>query len=162
MAAHRKDTTKRDERFRALYAEGIGRNEMAKKMRLGQATVTGISHRLGLPFDRSATKDATQARQADCAALRANLAYETLQIAQRQVRMIEAPHTYIDHGGKDYIRVTWEQEQPTPGDKRNLMLTYRGLAETSLRLELHDAGQQDLPAVDAWLAALTAGGTNES
>jgi phosphoglycolate phosphatase-like HAD superfamily hydrolase len=52
------------ETLRRLHAEGKGRNEIARQLGRSAGTVTNIASELGLSFDRSATKKASEARAA--------------------------------------------------------------------------------------------------
>ena len=56
--------------LRQLHADGVSRNEIARQMEWSVDTITNHAQRLGLSFDREATRAATDARQADLTALR--------------------------------------------------------------------------------------------
>ena len=57
-----------------LAREGMPRNEIARHMRCSTETVSKWAHRAGIRFDRTKTAAATEARQADTAARRAEAA----------------------------------------------------------------------------------------
>lgn len=62
---------------------GQGRNEIARDHNVSVGSVTNIAREIGRPFDRSATKAATDARIADAAAGRTSLANKSLDVAAR-------------------------------------------------------------------------------
>lgn len=117
-----------------LHGKGLGRNVIARRMNLAAGTVTKIAQAAGLAFDREATRVAVAARKADAAALRAELELDLLQDAARLRGQIWSPHTYIDHGGKDFTKVTWEQDEPSPVDKLKLMQAAGIAVDRSVKL----------------------------
>src|SRR5688500_5983787 len=68
------------EAIAAAIREGRPRNEIAREFNRSAGTVSNIATEFGLTdaFDRSATKNATEARQADNQALRAELSHRLL------------------------------------------------------------------------------------
>lgn len=62
--------TDRDQ-LRALHAEGLGRNEIARRMGRSPRTISVLAQELGLDFDRTHTAVATEARKVDAKARRA-------------------------------------------------------------------------------------------
>lgn len=136
-----------------LHAQGLPRNEIARRADVAAGTVTKIVKAAGGTFERSAeTKAATEARKVDAAAIRAELEIEYAQEARRLLGQIRQPHTYIDHGGRDYTRVEWTQTEPSPVDKLKLMQASTMALDRSLKISDHGRINSDLAVVDKWLA----------
>lgn len=125
--------TERD-RVADLHSRGFGRNAIQRETGLGAATVTKICKDLGLTFDRAATKVAVAARKTEAAALRSELELQLLDDAQRLRAQIWQPHEYIAHGGKDFIKATWTQDEPSPVDKLKLMQAAGNAIDRAIRL----------------------------
>lgn len=126
------------QRVRDLHAVGRNRNQIAKELGRSGSTVSKIASELGLSFDRTAVKAATEARVADARARRSALMLDLLGDAQRLRVQLWQPHEYIDHGGKDFYEARWTQDEPTAADKLKLMQATSTAASTSLRLDVHD------------------------
>lgn len=129
------------DRLRALHAAGLGRNDIARELDRSPATVSKYAGELGLTFDRTAVQVATEARKADARARRSELEVLLLEDARRLRAQLWQPHIYIDHGGKEFVRVEWEQPEPTPTDKLKLMQATGAAVDRSLRLAEHDSDQ---------------------
>lgn len=85
----------------ALHAEGLPRNEIARRTGVSAGSVTNICNENDRTFDRSATKDASAARTVDLAAARINLAQRLNTAANDMLDMIDQPFTVFNFGGKD-------------------------------------------------------------
>lgn len=156
MARPRPITDEDRRRVRDLHAAGEPRNAIAKALGRSGATVSKIAAELGLDFDRTAVKAATEAKVADARARRAALMLDLLGDAQRLRTQLWQPHTYVDHGGRDFVRETWTQPEPTAADKLKLMQAAATAANTSLRLDEHDTSSGDEGA-KSMIGALAAG-----
>ena len=144
MASQRTVTETDRERVADLHSRGYGRNAIVRELGLAAGTVTGICQTLGLDFDRAATKVAVAARKVDAAALRSELELQLLEDAQRLRAQVWHEHTYIAHGGKDFTKVTWTQDEPAPLDKKHLMQAAGMAVDRSIRLgELDKADEVD-------------------
>lgn len=157
MAKARPITDEDKRRVRDLHAAGESRNHIAEAIGRSGATVSKIAEELGLSFDRSAVKAATEAKVADARARRAALMLDLLADAQRLRAQLWVPHTYIDHGGKDFLRQTWTQPEPSPVDKLKLMQAATAAAGTSMRLDDHDTVGDDVDEAKSMIGALAAG-----
>lgn len=143
MAAKRVTATTRA-RVADLHARGYGRNAICRELSLSAGTVTTICQKLGLDFDRAATKVAVAARKTDAAALRSELELQLLEDAQRLRAQVWHPHEYIAHGGKDFVETRWTQDEPAPLDKKHLMQAAGMAVDRSIRLgELDKADEVD-------------------
>ncbi len=122
-----------------LHAENLGVRAIAERMGFGRTTISTNAKRLGLTFDRRQTRAATAAVQADAKAKRAALELKLLEDAERLRSQLWQPHTYIDHGGKDFIQVTWTQEEPSPSDKLKLMQAASAALDRSIKITQFDS-----------------------
>lgn len=89
------------EQVRRLHTEGKSRNQIARSIGRGAATVSKIASELGLTFAGGArVVAATEARRADAAARRAQLADDALDGALVQVERVGAADSARD--ARDY------------------------------------------------------------
>ncbi|MFJ5143297.1 helix-turn-helix domain-containing protein [Streptomyces sp. NPDC088707] len=134
MAA-RPITEKDRKQVRALHAEGMSRNDIARKISRSPSTVSKLATDMGLSFERAPeVAAATTARKADLAARRAAMA-ETLQdVAEREISKMVLPHLYFEWGGKDHKYDERWQPEPTPADRRTMMATASAALDRSLKL----------------------------
>ncbi|UJV43818.1 helix-turn-helix domain-containing protein [Streptomyces sp. AMCC400023] len=136
--AVRKDmrTVSDDERAEIvrLHAQGLGRNEIARQVGRAQRTVSLICAEEGLVFDTSMTEDATRARVAQLAALRADTAVDLHLDAMKLTQQMWEPAVVFNFGGKDNTYRDKAVDEPPALDKKALM-TAAGIAlEKSLKL----------------------------
>lgn len=134
-----------DDKREAILADiksGLPRNEIARKHHRSGSTVTRIAQEAGLEsaFDRSETKNATEAAAADNAASRARLAARFLDEAHKALDDLHRPHNVFNFGGKDNTFNERELPEPPTGDKRNLMIIAATAVDKSMALDRHDSG----------------------
>jgi len=144
-------------RVRDLHAAGESRNAIAKAIGRSGATVSKIADELGLSFDRSAVKAATEAKVADARARRAALMLDLLDDAARLRKQLWAETTYIDHGGRDFTKAEWKQPEPNAADKLKLVQACTTAANASMKLEEHDTGSGGVDGAKSMLGSLVAG-----
>lgn len=144
-------------RVRDLHTAGRNRNQIARELGRSGSTISKIAADLGLSFDRTTVKAATEARVADAKARRAQLMHELLDDAERLRSQLFAPTTIHSFGGKDHTYNSRSVDQPLFRDQRDIMQATNTAIAASLRLDLHDADNQGLAAVDAWLRAIAGG-----
>lgn len=108
-----------------LFAEGKGRNAIAREVRLSGATITKIASEEGHEFDRSQSELAVRLRTVDLAKMRVDLAHASLLKAWDVLEQLEAPavihqfeagHQLTTHEGDKEV-ATW-----VPGDWRELVI----------------------------------------
>lgn len=132
-------------RVRELHALGMGRNAIAREIDRAQRTVSVIAAELGLTFDTAMTEDATRARVAQLAALRADTALDLHLDALKLTQSMWEPATVFNFGGKDNTFASRKVAEPPAADKKSLM-TAAGIAlEKSLKLvpPADDSGAED-------------------
>ncbi|MEU6649499.1 hypothetical protein ABZ904_08630 [Streptomyces sp. NPDC046900] len=132
-------------RVRELHAQGLGRNAIAREIGRAQRTVSVIAAELNLSFDTALTEDATRARVAQLAALRADTALDLHLDALKLTQAMWEPAKVFNIGGKDNTYTEHDVDEPPALDKKALM-TAAGIAlEKSLKLvpPADDAGADD-------------------
>jgi transposase-like protein len=140
--------------------DGGKRNEIARQFEVSPSTVTLIAQQDGIEdaFDRTTMKRATEARQADLAERRAELARLLMDDAHRLRAQLWQPCTVYKFGGKDNTLNSVDLPEPDFEGKRNLMTTV-GIAVDKIGVLTRD-DSQGVAAVDAWLRSLGVGATS--
>lgn len=131
------------EQVKALHAQHLSRNEIARRLNRSPHTITKIAKELGLSFargDSPGLREATEARRADARARRAALAIKLLDDAERMRQQLFAPLLVYNFGGKDNTFNQHEIPEPGPRDKRDLMQAISLAIERSVRLDEYDSG----------------------
>lgn len=143
---------------RTLHAQGLGRNEIARRIGRGTRTVSVIAAELGLTFDRAAmTETATNNRKAQLAARRMDLAEDLQTDAERLTEQMWQPSVVFNFGGKDNTFEKRPVDEP-PADAKKALMSAAGIAiDRSLKLAPVEVDQQGLAAVDQWLRGMMGG-----
>lgn len=132
----------------ALHAEGIARNEIARRLGISAGSVTNICRHAGLTFDRSETKQANEARQVDLAAGRLRLAEKMLSASEDMLDVIDGPYEVYNFGGKDN---TFESRvlDSAPVEVRRNIITTAGITFDKLTriVEKSDTGLEQAVGV---------------
>ncbi|MEU8473751.1 helix-turn-helix domain-containing protein [Streptomyces hygroscopicus] len=132
--APRPVTDETRQEVRALHAEGCSRNEIARRLKRSGRTISLIAQDLGLSFDRTATEEATRARQADLAEKRTILAEALIEDAMRLTEQMWEPSTIYNFGGKDNTYEERTVDEPPADAKRQLMTAAGAAIDRSLKL----------------------------
>lgn len=120
--------------LRELHTEGLGRNVIARRMKIAPAVVSRTAEHLGLSFDRSKIQAAADARRADLEERRSLLASRLLDIAEDSLERIYDETTVYSFGGKDndYNEHTFDE---APVAERVKLMTAAAIAvDKSLKL----------------------------
>lgn len=125
--------------IRRLAGEGVSRDEIARRLDVGRATVSKYAPPGS--FDRSATQAASEARLADLRALRQQLVLDLLKDAARLREQIWLPHTAFAFGGKDNTYNEHEIGEPTAADKRNLVQAAATAIDRAMKLLDYDSAE---------------------
>ncbi|WP_282698236.1 hypothetical protein [Streptomyces sp. CC208A] len=123
-----------EQQVRDLHTQGLGRNEIARRLDRSGRTISIIAARLGLEFDCTRTEGATRHRMAQLAEKRTILAEALTDDALRLSAQVWEPATVFNFGGKDNTFEKRELPEPPAADKRALMAAATSAAAQSLRL----------------------------
>ncbi|TCB97570.1 helix-turn-helix domain-containing protein [Micromonospora zingiberis] len=142
---------------RELHAQDLSRNEIARRIGRSGRTVSRIAAELELSFERGEqVKAATEARKIDARAKRAALANALLDDAERMRQQLWQPADYVDHGGKEYVRVDWTTPEPTFADKLKITQSLGIMVDRAVKLDEYDA-DPGIDAAKSMLGALAKG-----
>lgn len=146
------------QQIRALHAEQLPRNEIARRLGIGTRTVSIYAARMGLTFDNAEmTETATAARKAQLAARRMDLAEALHEDAERLTEQMWEPAKIFNFGGKDNEYNERPVDEP-PADAKRALMGAAGMAiDRSLKLVPPETDQQGLAAVDQWLRGMMGG-----
>lgn len=136
------DPAKRAAIAEAIRDGGKGRNEIARDHGVSASTVGKIAEAEGIDgaFDRAQTKRATEARNADVAARRAELKKLLVEDAHRLRAQLWAPCVMHNFGGKDNTHNSIDLPQPTFEQQRNIMTSVGIAVQRVADLEKLDMG----------------------
>jgi hypothetical protein len=138
-----------------LAGEGLGRNEIARRVGVSVAAVT--RHAPEGSFDRAATAEAVKARQVDMAERRGRLASDLLDEVARLLADMRSGHLAFGWYGKDGDYRERQLDEPPPADKRALAGAASSLLSQHLRLVDHDSDggvAQAEAVIDAFMDAV--------
>lgn len=140
-------------------AEGtstLSRNAIARAHGVAATTVTAIARAEGLTgaFDRTQTKNATEAAAADAKAERAALRQLLRRRAREALEAMDAPFIVAKIGGKDNVYTEQLVDGPPTADMRNLMIIAATAIDKDMAIDRYDSDQQNLSAFDVWLAEM--------
>lgn len=128
-----------------MIDQGMSRNDIVRATGRGSGTVSKIAAEHGRTFDRTSTKAATRARQADLEADRLALAEELLSDARMMRRQLWEPSVTKqamvvgDGGGAAHVE-TVEIAHPEPpfSDKQRIMTSVGIATDKVLAISKHD------------------------
>ncbi|MGO2112563.1 MAG: helix-turn-helix domain-containing protein [Pseudoclavibacter sp.] len=139
-----------------LHAQGHSRNAIARETGRAAGTVTTVLRAAGRSTDRSATKQATEARQVDLAASRVELAQKMMQRAHKIVDDLDNPYTVYNFGGKDNSYNEHTFKTPPIEVQRNALTTAGIAFDKATRIVEAPKDAADLDAVKAALVDFAA------
>lgn len=126
---------------RRLFDAGKGRNEIAKALGVGFATITRWANREGLSFDRTATEKAVKARVIDAKARRISIVERLYTRTEAVLTRLEADEfTTLVRGAQG------RESQRTlafvpPTHERELSSSMSNYLASAAKLEAIDSGQ---------------------
>jgi transposase-like protein len=151
--ARKRLTDEEREQIADAIRAGRPRNEIARAFDRSQGTVSRIARQAGLEFDRSITKQATEAKQSDNAHRLEILKGRFLEESERLLSEMTSPTTVIKFHQGEWFET--DLDQPTHIDQRNIMWTAGGAIRNYLEIDAHQGGGEDsFAAVDQWLDAM--------
>lgn len=117
-----------EEQIRALHAQDVPRNEIARRLGIGTRTVSVYAVRLGLVFDNAEmTEAATRVRKAQLSARRMDLAEALQEDAERLTEQMWEPSKVYAFGGKDNTYAYEDVPEP-PADAKKALMGAAGIA----------------------------------
>lgn len=129
------------ERIVALARAGHPRNHVAREVGRSPGVVSKVCKAAGVSFDREAVKSATEARQADNQAKRAQLQSDLLDDAIRLREQLWEPCVVYNFGGRDNTYEQHTLDQPDAAGKATLLRAVGIAVDKSVRLaEVDRAG----------------------
>lgn len=144
------------DRLRELHAQGLGRNAIMRATGWSGRFVSDHAKALGLAFDGSQVAKATQAKKASAKDLRAKIALDLLEVADRLIGQTFSPTLTFNIGGKENIYTEHPIPEPTFADKAALMRAVGIAVEKSVLIDKYDAGT-GLPAALSLLERIAEG-----
>lgn len=130
--------------IREMHAQGVGRNEMCKRLGRGGRTISRVAAELGLSFDRSGSLAvATAVKKADAAERRARLQVNMLEAAEMLLEQMFQPARVYSFGGKENEYNERQHDEPPFRDKRDIASALTALVGSSTRLAEFDRGAGD-------------------
>ncbi|APD18634.1 helix-turn-helix DNA binding protein [Streptomyces phage PapayaSalad] len=129
------------EQVKALHAEGMSRNDIARRMKRSPSTVSKLAAEQGLTFERGPeVVAATEARRIDLAARRQALAEQLHQDAEQLRAQLWEPCTIGEFAGREGDWQTADLPRPRFADQRQIMGATATAIQQSLRLQPADGG----------------------
>jgi len=146
------DETRAD--VRRLHAEGLGRNEIARRLSRSPRTVSVICEEAGLTFDRTATAVATKAASIDARARRMDIIDRLYSQAERILSRLEREEHRVREVSFGKV-LTYEVEELPAQDVRNLTIAVSTAVDRAAKLEAlnTDNGISDAKSMLGQLAA---------
>jgi len=140
------------EQIRVLHARGMTCGQIAAELGRNKATVTRQCKAMNLPFDRSGTAQATQAKAADNRARRAELHSLLLDDAKRLRERAWAPYTVVAGTGEGLETI--ELDLPPAQDVRAFYNAIGTCVDKTLAMEKHDGDDSQTEAAKSVLSAV--------
>lgn len=148
-------TDEESTRLTELHAAGKSLSFIAELMDRSKDTISRHSERLGLSFSRAETAKAAEAKHVDNKARRAALEERLLIEADKVIDQMWSETLVFSFGGKDNTYEEHTLKQPTYSDQKTIAQTVATALNAANKLHEMNSDGQDLPAVDAWLEAMT-------
>lgn len=143
------------QRLAELHAAGKSLHFIAGEMSRSKRTISVHADKLGLSFDRTSTAKAAEAVHVDNKARRVALEERLLREADKVLDQLWKPAIVFSFGGQENLYSEHELDQPQFGDQKAIMQTAATALNSANKLNEMNSDGRDLPAVDAWLAAMT-------
>lgn len=128
-----------DKQLADLHAKGLTLTACAKELGRSSSAVSRRSKVIGLLWDRSKTRVATEANLADNKSRRAAIEAGLLDDVQRLRGQMFAPCKAFNFGGKDNTYAEVALEQPTFVDQLKIMQAATIAVDRSLKIAVHDS-----------------------
>ncbi|MFE9286705.1 hypothetical protein [Streptomyces olivaceus] len=140
-------------KLRELHALGMGRNEISREMGITNSVISRTAAHIGLTFDRSKIRAASEARAADLEERRSLIAEQFMAVAEDSLRRIYEPTTVFSFGGKDNDYN--EHEFPeAPNADRKALITAAAIAVDKVLKLVPPAEASGLDSAKSMLGSL--------
>jgi AraC-like DNA-binding protein len=150
-------------RIIALAEQELSVRQIAAEVGCSTGSVSTVCRLAGVQLDRSRTRVATQARTAQVAARRAELADELLDLAHGELLRLRRPHTeYWPVGGQQPTLLSVAMPEPPPRARKDLISGSMALLDRHLKMAEAARARADHSEVDQWLLSLTGGAPDGS
>ena len=126
-----------------LHAQGLSRNDIARQAGVSAGSVTKVCRDNDRAFDRSQTKDATEAKRIDLTEARLNLAYRLNDAANDMLDMIDKPFEVFNFGGKDNTFATATLDSAPVEARRTIVTSAAIVFDKITRIVEKDNGGLD-------------------
>jgi hypothetical protein len=145
-------------RIISLAQQELPVRAIAGEVGCSTGSVSNVCRLAGIPLDRGRTRAATEARQADAAAARAELAADLIALARDELARLRRPHTeYWGVGGSEPVVLSQLMPEPPPRARRDLISGAMALVDRHVKLTAVNAGNgSELSDVDEWLGHILA------
>lgn len=160
MAAGWSDEDSR--RLTELHAEGKSLHFIAGEIGRSKQTVSRYAKSLGLEWDRATTAKAAEAVHIDNKAKRAKAESLFLDKTIETLEQLDQPALVYSFGGPMNEYNEHILTKPDPIAQKHIMSAASTAINAAMKLGQLNSEGRDLPAVDAWLSAMTSGDGVES
>lgn len=159
MPATSRDWTEHElQTLRDSHAAGRSLTSIATELGRPKSSVSDVARELGLTWDTTGTEKATKARKAHCADLRTRALERAYNRVHHLYDRLEAEEFRTVMRGEYGTEHTELLDFVPPNDEKTIAQAIGAHMTTAKRIEDVDSGTLgDLPAVDAWLDAMTGG-----
>jgi Helix-turn-helix domain len=140
------------ERIRQLHARGLTCGQIAAELGRNKSTITRQCRALGLSFDRSQVKAATEAKVADAKSRRAEAVRVLMDDFHRIRERAWSAYEVVMSSGTGVETVLLDR--PPAQDTRAFYTAMSICIKDQVAIERHDADEGGLSAVDAWLRGM--------
>lgn len=148
-------TSTEKRKLKKLHAEGKSISQIAKTLHRSKSTIGRYAKRMHLSFDRDSTRKATQAHEADAAALRATLKLRLLKEAGIFLDQLHEPYEVYAFAGAEGIFDKHSLDKPPADQARNIMTSVGIALQRSIDLEKVDQkSETNTTVIDEFLAHL--------
>lgn len=148
-------TDEESTRLTELHAAGESLTFIAKEMQRSTETIHRHAERLKLSFDRTRTAKAAEAVHIDNKAKRAKAESLFLDKTIETIEQLDQPALVYSFGGPMNEYNEHILTKPDPIAQKHIMSAASTAINAAMKLGQLNSEGRDLPAVDAWLDAMT-------
>lgn len=150
-------TDEESTRLTELHAAGKSLHFIANELGRSKRTISVWAEKLGLSFDRAETAKAAEAVHIDNKAKRAKAESLFLDKTIETLEQLDQPALVYSFGGPMNEYNEHILTKPDPIAQKHIMSAASTAINAAMKLGQLNSEGRDLPAVDAWLSAMTSG-----